>query len=123
MFVAAGQIVPAVTGRSWDDFLKEKFFDPLGMRRTLTRHADFARASNVAAPHNEAAGRLRVVPHGNVDNVGGAGAVKSSAADMAQWVRLQLARGTRGAEDFRAAARECGRRTPSSARQRERGEV
>ncbi|HEX7176587.1 MAG TPA: serine hydrolase [Pyrinomonadaceae bacterium] len=105
MFLAAGEIVPAVAGKSWDDFLKEKFFDPLGMRRTLTRHADFARASNVAAPHNEVDSRLRSIPHGNVDNVGGAGAIKSSAADMAQWVRLQLARGTRdGRKIFGTAA-------------------
>lgn len=94
MFVAAGEIVPAVTDTSWDDFLRERLFQPLGMRRTATRHAELMRASNVATPHNEADGRLRAIPFGNVDNAGGAGAIKSSAADMAEWVRLQLGRGT-----------------------------
>lgn len=105
MFLAAGEIVPAVSGRSWDDFLRERIFQPLGMRRTTTRHAEILRASNVAAPHNEMGGRLRVIPFGNVDNIGGAGAVKSSAADMARWVRLQLGRGTfEGRKIFNVAA-------------------
>lgn len=108
MFTAAGEIVPAVTGKSWDDFLRERLFAPLGMRRTVTRHAELAAAPNVAAPHNEAGGRLRALPHGNVDNVGGAGAIKSSAADMAEWLRLQLGRGTHGGRKIfsPAASRE-----------------
>jgi CubicO group peptidase (beta-lactamase class C family) len=35
-----------------------------------------------------------VIRYGNVDNISAAGAIKSSAADMAQWLRLQLGRGT-----------------------------
>ena len=30
MFLAAGQIIPSITGKSWDDFLKERIFTPLG---------------------------------------------------------------------------------------------
>jgi len=28
-FLAAGEIIPAVTGQSWDDFISERFFKPL----------------------------------------------------------------------------------------------
>ncbi|MBA3695080.1 MAG: beta-lactamase family protein, partial [Acidobacteria bacterium] len=31
MYLAAGQIVPTVTGKEWDDFLRERIFVPLGM--------------------------------------------------------------------------------------------
>jgi CubicO group peptidase (beta-lactamase class C family) len=31
MYLAAGQIVPAVTGDSWDDFVRRRIFTPLGM--------------------------------------------------------------------------------------------
>jgi CubicO group peptidase (beta-lactamase class C family) len=94
LFLAAGEIVPSATGKSWDDFLKEKFFAPLGMRRTTTSHAELLKADNVATPHNELDGRLRVIRYGDVSNIAGAGAIKSTAADMAQWLRLQLGRGT-----------------------------
>ena len=93
MFLAAGEIVPAVTGRSWDDFVAERFFKPLRMARTTTRHADLLAAANVAAPHNELDGKLRVIRYDNVDNAGGAAAINSSASDMAEWLRLQLGRG------------------------------
>ena len=38
LYVAAGQIIPAVTGKSWDEFVRERIFDPLGMtgRRATT---------------------------------------------------------------------------------------
>src|SRR5499433_4262782 len=31
LYMIAGQIIPAVTGKSWDDFIKERIFSPLGM--------------------------------------------------------------------------------------------
>jgi CubicO group peptidase (beta-lactamase class C family) len=94
LFVAAGEIVPAVTGKSWDDFVRERFFAPLRMSRTTTRHRELLAAPNVATPHNELDGKVRRIRYGNVDNAGGAGAINSSANEMAQWLRLQLGRGT-----------------------------
>src|ERR1700690_3444391 len=32
LYLAAGQIIPAVTGQPWDDFIRERIFGPLGMR-------------------------------------------------------------------------------------------
>jgi CubicO group peptidase (beta-lactamase class C family) len=105
MFLAAGEIVPAVTGKSWDDYVREKFFIPLGMTRSNTTHRQLTASQNVAAPHNETDGRVKVVKYSNVDAAGGAAAINSSAAEMAEWVRLQLGRGTyQGKKIFSAAA-------------------
>jgi CubicO group peptidase (beta-lactamase class C family) len=105
MFLAAGEIVPAVTGKSWDDYVRERFFVPLGMARTNTTFRQLMAAENVAAPHNETDGRAKVVKYSNVDAAGGAAAINSSAAEMAEWVRLQLGRGTyQGRRIFSAAA-------------------
>jgi CubicO group peptidase (beta-lactamase class C family) len=94
LFMAAGEIVGKVSGMGWDAFMKERFFVPLGMKRTVTTHADLLKADNVATPHNAIEGNTRVIRYGNVDNIGAAGGIKSSALDMAQWLRLQLGRGT-----------------------------
>ena len=94
LFVTAGEIIPVITGKTWDEFVRERFFLPLGMTRTITTHKQLLAATNVAAPHNELEGTLRVIRYGNVDNASSAGAIKSSVADMAQWIRLQLGRGT-----------------------------
>jgi CubicO group peptidase (beta-lactamase class C family) len=93
MFLAAGEIVSVVTGKSWDEFVRERFFDPLGMKATNTTIKAFKAGDNVATPHNEVDGRLRVIRYGNVDGAGGAAAINSNVAEMAEWLRLQLGRG------------------------------
>ncbi len=108
MFLAAGQIVAAVTGKSWDDYLRERFLLPLGMTQTTTSITAFKSTDNVASPHNELDGQLRVVRYSNVDGVGPAAALNSNVAEMAQWLRLQLGRGKYGGQQFfsPAASRE-----------------
>jgi CubicO group peptidase (beta-lactamase class C family) len=104
MFLAAGEVVPAVTGKSWDDYVREKFFRPLGMTRSNTTYKELTASSNVATPHNEVDGRVRVVKYSNVDAAGGAAVINSTAAEMAEWVRLQLGRGTYGGQKIFSAA-------------------
>ena len=93
IFTAAGEIVPAVTGTSWDDFVARRLFAPLGMTRSSTSVGALAGLANVASPHGMVDGKLVSFPYRRVDNVGGAGAINASARDMAQWVRLQLGNG------------------------------
>lgn len=93
MYTAAGEIVPAVTGTSWDAFMADRFFRPMGMTRSSTSIDALARLANVARPHGTVDGRLVSFPYRRIDNVGGAGAINASARDLAQWVRLQLGDG------------------------------
>lgn len=105
MFLAAGLVVEAVTGRKWDDFVRERFFAPLGMSETLTSVTAFKPGGNVAAPHNERGGALHPIAYTNVDNVGPAASINSCVQDLAQWMRLQLGRGSyEGKRIFSAAA-------------------
>jgi CubicO group peptidase (beta-lactamase class C family) len=94
MFVAAGEILPSVTGKSWEAFVRERIFQPLGMTRTNTSLAELMATDNIAVPHNEYQNKLRIVKHFPNEELGPAGAINSSAHDMAQWMRLQLGRGT-----------------------------
>jgi CubicO group peptidase (beta-lactamase class C family) len=114
MFLAAGEIVAAVSGKSWDDYVREKFFAPLGMTRTTTSYKQLLATPNVATPHNEFEGKLRVIHYANVENVGGAAAINSSVREMAQWLRLQLGRGTLEGKKFFAAARSREMWTPNT---------
>jgi CubicO group peptidase (beta-lactamase class C family) len=100
MFLAAGEVV-----ESWDEFVRERFFAPLGMKHTNTTVTAFRPGANVAAPHNEKGGTLHAITYANVDNVGPAASINSCVADLAEWVRLQLGRGTyAGKRVFSAAA-------------------
>ena len=90
MFVAAGQIIPSVTNMTWDDFILQRLFTPLGMTRTNTSVKFLSGMDDVATPHEKIDDLMQPVVWPNFDNVGSAGAVNSCVQDMAQWVRLNL---------------------------------
>ena len=94
--MAAGEVIPAITGTSWDDFVQARLFDPLGMTDSITSSALLPNRDNVAAPHGEAAGECVAVDHAMTHNLGGALSVYSSAADMAKWLQCQLDNGKVG---------------------------
>jgi CubicO group peptidase (beta-lactamase class C family) len=93
MFLAAGEIIPAVTGISWDVFLKTNFFTPLRMKRTITSTNDLGKFDNIAIPHTDFDGKVIPIEYLNWDNIGPAGSIISCVDDMSQWLKLQLNRG------------------------------
>jgi CubicO group peptidase (beta-lactamase class C family) len=94
MFVAAGEVVSHASGMSWDDFVRTRIFKPLAMTRTVTSDEDW-NANDHAAGYRYAWKQNRITPARPDDTttIGAAGAVKSSARDMANWLRFQLADG------------------------------
>ncbi len=90
MYVVAGEVVAAVAGESWDEFVARRIFEPLGMRRTTSRFEELEKRDNVASSHVRSGGRIIVMKRRNYDALGPAGSVWSSAWEMAQWLRLHL---------------------------------
>jgi CubicO group peptidase (beta-lactamase class C family) len=95
MFLAAGEVIRQVSGQSWDDFVRTRIFDPLGMRRSNTSTKAFGSDPNVATPHAAVGDSVVVIPWLNIDNIGPAGSINSSVREMAEWVRFHLAGGVR----------------------------
>jgi CubicO group peptidase (beta-lactamase class C family) len=93
MFITAGEVIRAVSGLSWDVFVRTRILEPLGMSATVTSVAQLAGKANVATPHGEKADTIRPFPWEPWDAMGSAGAIVSSAHDMARWLTLQLGRG------------------------------
>lgn len=93
MYLAGGQAVAAVSGKDWDTIIRDRIFEPLGMRESFTSVRPLATHANVAQPHTEIQDVVTVVPYKNIDNIAPAGSINSSVTDMAQWVRLQLGAG------------------------------
>jgi len=93
LYMTAGQIIPAVTGKSWEDYVREKILRPLGMNTTNLSNADFKSGDDYAWPHSKVDGKLQPIEFVNLDNAGPAGSINSSAAEMAKWVLLQLNHG------------------------------
>ncbi len=96
MYAAAGEIAKSVTNKSWADLIRERLLIPLGMTATTTTVNVLPRLDNVASPHAKVDDTVRIVPYTNMDQIPAAGAINSSAADMARWLRFQLDSGRVG---------------------------
>ncbi len=92
-YLAAGQIIPVLTGRSWDDFVRERIFTPLGMNNSNTSIHSEDMIGNIAQPHVEVGGQLRTVALRDYDNVGPAASINTTAVDLSAYARLLLNNG------------------------------
>jgi CubicO group peptidase (beta-lactamase class C family) len=96
MFIAAGEVLRAVSGMGWHDFVEERFFAPLGMTRSVTSTNDLPLRDNVATPHKNERGAVLPLEWYNWDAMGAAGGIISSVHDMARWLIAQLDEGAVG---------------------------
>jgi len=93
MFIAAGELIGAVTNSTWDHFLRTRIFLPLDMRNASTSHATATATADRAIPHRLLDNRPTPGQWINYDNVGAAGGINASVRDLAYWVRFQLTGG------------------------------
>ena len=94
MYVTAGYLAGQITNSSWEDLVRERIFDPLGMRRSNFSVDRMQEMNNHALPYGGGRDSLAEIDYRNVDAIGPAGSINSSVADMAHWVRLHLGNGT-----------------------------
>ena len=89
-FLTAGEIIPKADGKSWEAFIKDNIFAPLGMINTLALTADMPKSFNRTVPHTLIDERLSAVPYAQLDNLAPAGSISSSVNDMSKWVMALL---------------------------------
>ncbi|MGV8877411.1 MAG: serine hydrolase [Sphingobacteriaceae bacterium] len=95
-FLTAGEIIPKVNEKSWEAFLKESIFAPLGMSNTLALSKDLPAAINKSAAHTMVDGVLRAIPYPQIDNLAPAVSISSSINDMSKWILMLLDNGKSG---------------------------
>ena len=92
LYLVAGQVVAAVSGVTWDEFVRTRIFAPLGMTRTTTSVSERP-GENVASPHPLVNGKPAAGDPWAFDNIGPAASINSTVNDLARWVTVQLDRG------------------------------
>jgi CubicO group peptidase (beta-lactamase class C family) len=94
MYVVAAEVVARVARMSFQEFVRRRIFEPLAMRDSLFTGPDLSKPANVTGAHLIEQGVARVIdPYVSPEPLGAAG-IQSSAADMAQWLRMLLGKGT-----------------------------
>lgn len=86
-----GAILETVTGKTWQDWLADEIFQPLGLDRTSARTSDYS-LDDMAWNHTwlaEDEAWLEVRPKTDA-MMQSAGGIMTTTADMAAWLQLQL---------------------------------
>lgn len=95
LYAAAGAVLERAGGASWSELVQDRLLEPLGMERTRAGVDGLDAETDVATPHALVDDVEVPVPYRDVHAVAPAGAVLSTASDMAAWLRFQL--GSHGA--------------------------
>jgi CubicO group peptidase (beta-lactamase class C family) len=89
-YAVAGKIIEKISGLSWADYLKEKFFIPLKMDRTKALSVDYSSSENIAKAHTLIDGKMSLLPFKSFDNLAPCGSISSSINDMTNWITALL---------------------------------
>lgn len=92
-YMAAGEVIRAVTGKSWEDFTRERIFSPLGMKESSSLFRELKGAKNLALPHVRLDGKPVAIAYRDSDALGPGGFIVSNVHDMARYMQLLLAEG------------------------------
>ncbi|MBZ0276921.1 MAG: serine hydrolase [Anaerolineae bacterium] len=93
MIMTAGYLAGQANGTSWETLVEERIFKPLEMTRSNFSVAQSQTGDNYALPYEIPDPKSDVrkqVPFRNIDTIGPAGSINSSALDMANWVIMNL---------------------------------
>lgn len=101
LYIVAGELIEAVSGQRWEDFVRDRIFAPLGMTKSVTNDRDRLATADRAFPHGRLGEIRGTGPQQAFDeqaaalgeNSAPAGAIASGANDLAKWLLVQLAGG------------------------------
>ncbi|MCC6286967.1 MAG: serine hydrolase [Chitinophagaceae bacterium] len=93
-YLVAGEVIHAVSGIEWEDFIKTKIFNTVGMTGSVSKISTFKSQPNISAAHARLNGIIKYIPDVYEQMMGDAGnpagGVLSNANDMAKWLITQL---------------------------------
>lgn len=86
-YACLAMIVERVSGQFYPDFMKERVFDPLGMKNTLIYRNGYNEVPNRAFGHRVLDGNLEMSDQSMTSSVFGDGGIYTSLIDYAKWDR------------------------------------
>ena len=87
MYAVAGEVIAAVSGKPWNDFVKERIFNPLEMTRTKAIANDIFKVGNYVTPYlDDPEDGMVEVDYGFADQIGPAGMICSTSNDISNYL-------------------------------------
>mgnify|MGYP002621731660 FL=1 len=98
MFMTAGWLAERITGKTWEELVRERIFEPLGIERANFSVEESGRDADAATPHQVEDRTAKPVPFRNIDAIGPAGSINASATSASKWMQMLLSGGEFGGE-------------------------
>jgi len=90
MYLTAGYLTEQLTGQTWEDAVKQRIFEPLGMQRSNFSVMISQKDDDYAKGYREEADQLKFIPFRSINVMGPAGSINSSVEEMSRWMKVQL---------------------------------
>ncbi|MEO0895231.1 MAG: serine hydrolase [Bacteroidota bacterium] len=100
MFLAQGVIAEKITGKSWEDNVRERFFKPLGMERSNCTIQEMKDASNASYGYSVKEDKIVKEDYYDIAAMAPAGSINSSVNDMTKWAALWIKGGKFNGEEI-----------------------
>jgi CubicO group peptidase (beta-lactamase class C family) len=111
-YLLAGHVVDVLSGVSWEDFLRSRLLEPLGMDRSNLSVEEMRADADHAGAYERRHGVVVPVPARSLTAVAPAGAINSCVTDMARWLLAQLGQGQLDGKAVMSAATVQHQHTP-----------
>ncbi len=104
MYLTAGYLTEVLTGKTWEDAVRARVFEPLGMKRSNFSINESQKDNDFAQPYAKRGDAVVKIPFRDISNIGPAGSINSSVNEMARWVTAHLNGGKYGDQQIASAA-------------------
>ncbi|HUI63920.1 MAG TPA: serine hydrolase [Bacteroidota bacterium] len=89
MFAAAGYVIELLSGKTWEEFVRERILTPLDMRSTVFTAKEMEAQDDHGVPYREKRDTTVLYPipiYEEAQGVGPAGSIISNVSDMSHWL-------------------------------------
>lgn len=91
MYTAQGAVVEKLTGKSWEENIRQRIFEPLGMINSSPDWSDLYKSPEHATGYSVYYGKtMRTAPQLPEDAMAPCGGVSSTVLDMANWLKTWI---------------------------------
>ncbi len=91
MFLTQGVIAERITGKSWEENVRERFFEPLGMKRSNLSIEEMEKSTNIAKGYELYKDSVvRKMDYYRIAAMAPAGSINSSVQEMTNWLKVWI---------------------------------
>jgi CubicO group peptidase (beta-lactamase class C family) len=105
MFMLQGVITEKITGKSWEDNIREKFFKPLGMTTSNLSMVEMEKSAEPSLGYEVKNNtKIQKLDYFHIRGMAPAGSINSSVNEMANWMKLWIYGGKYNGKELLPAA-------------------